>query len=109
MTTTAKDIAKRLGLSRPSVTRILANKEGYRYSTETRQRVLETAKEMNYQPNAIARGLAGKRMNTLGIVLTSGYASLLSPYFSLVVGSCARISSSGDGSSTSCVGRSPPA
>ena len=66
MPTTTKDIADRLGLSRPSVSKILNDAKGFQVSKETR-RVLEAAKEMNYRPNAVARGLKNQRLNPLGV------------------------------------------
>lgn len=39
-----------------------------RISGETRERVLAAAQKLNYRPNQTARGLADRRMNTLGLV-----------------------------------------
>jgi len=52
-----------------TVSAVLNNRPGYA-STETRQRVLKVVEEMRYQPNAVARGLTRRRMNTLGIVMS---------------------------------------
>lgn len=63
---TAKDIGRRLGLSQPTVSRILSGAHGYRIAAETRQRVLDAAAEMGYRPNAIARSLRRRRTNIVG-------------------------------------------
>ncbi len=74
MLITAKDIANKLGLSQPTVSRILNDAPGYRVSAHTRQRVLEAARELGYQPNAVARSLRRRRTNVVGFY--SGYGSL---------------------------------
>jgi DNA-binding LacI/PurR family transcriptional regulator len=70
MSVTAKEIAKRLGLSQPTVSRVLNNKHGIHHSPETRRRVLDMAAEMNYRPNAIARALQLGRTETISVVST---------------------------------------
>ncbi|NPV81944.1 MAG: LacI family DNA-binding transcriptional regulator [Firmicutes bacterium] len=37
---------------------------------ELRERILELAKEMDYQPNSLARGLISKQSYTIGLVLS---------------------------------------
>ncbi len=66
---TIREVAKACGLSAMTVSAVLNNRLG-ETSPETRQRVLRVVKEMNYHPNAIARGLSRRRMNTLGIVMS---------------------------------------
>lgn len=45
---------------------------------ETRERVLDTMRRMNYSPSAVARGLSHRRMNTIGVVLEyGGWGSLI--------------------------------
>ena len=66
--TTIRDVAKRCGVSAMAVSAVLNNRPG-KVSPETRARVRLAVEEMGYQPNAIARGLTRRRMNTLGIVL----------------------------------------
>ena len=41
-------------------------------SAETRERILKKIEEMNYQPSAVARGLARRHMNTIGVVMAYG-------------------------------------
>ncbi len=53
-----REIAERLGLSQSTVSVVLNGRgDSLRIAKETQKRVLETAKEMNYQPNIYARRL----------------------------------------------------
>ncbi|MER3515336.1 MAG: LacI family transcriptional regulator, partial [Chloroflexota bacterium] len=53
---------------------------------ETRQRVLDIARRLNYQPNAAARGLAAGRTRILGLVIPMGVSALFTdPYFPLLI------------------------
>ncbi len=63
---TAKEIGRRLGLSQPTVSRILSGASRYRVSPETRRRVLDAAAQMGYRPNALARSLRRGRTNVTG-------------------------------------------
>jgi LacI family transcriptional regulator len=55
-------------------------------SDTTRAEVLEAMRRLNFQPNAIARGLNRKPMNTLGILLPNAFQAPTShPYYSLVL------------------------
>lgn len=74
MAVTAKDIANQLGLSQPTVSRILNGTRGHRIAEATRVRVVEAARRMDYRPNAVARSLRRQRTNIVGFY--SGYASL---------------------------------
>lgn len=69
---TAADIARRLGLSQTTVSFVLAGQAvRHRISRVTVQRVLEAAREMNYRPNPVARQLAGKRSNVVGVLIST--------------------------------------
>ncbi|QAA35120.1 LacI family DNA-binding transcriptional regulator [Clostridium manihotivorum] len=67
MGTTISDIAKKSGVSLATVSRVL-NNSGY-VKDETRNKVLETIKEMNYTPSAIARSLSKNETNTIGVIV----------------------------------------
>lgn len=75
MSVTIKDIAKKANISYPSVSRALSGKPGV--SSKTREKVLKIAKEMNYQPNALARSLVQNRTATIGLIIPD----ILNPYF----------------------------
>ena len=67
MTTTMMDIAKDLKVSVVTVSKVLRNQG--RISVATRQRVLQRAKELNYQTNWVARSLVTRRTFTIGLLL----------------------------------------
>jgi len=66
---TIKDIARMANVSHTTVSRALNNKS--RIRNETKEKILSIAKELNYQPNFIARSLVMKRSRTLGLVITT--------------------------------------
>lgn len=63
---TLKEIAQRTGLSIPTVHQVL-NGYNVRFSAETRKKVLEAAKELDYRPNIAARGLRARKSFLLGL------------------------------------------
>ena len=65
--TTIKDIARKLQISTSTVSRALRDK--YDVNPETRKRVLELAKELNYLPSSQALGLKQKKTLTIGVVV----------------------------------------
>jgi LacI family transcriptional regulator len=70
-----KDIARDLGVSVVTVSKVLRGNADV--SEATRKRVLKRMKELNYQPNIMARGLASGRTYTVGLVVPD----LVHPYF----------------------------
>ena len=64
---TIKDVAQACGVSLMTVSHVINEKPG-KASPETRARVLKAARELDYQPSAIARGLARRKMDTVGVV-----------------------------------------
>ncbi|MBX3064459.1 MAG: LacI family DNA-binding transcriptional regulator [Anaerolineae bacterium] len=66
---TSKDIAELAGVSRTTVSFVLNNAPGMRIPEETRQRVLEAARQLNYHPNAAARSMVRGRTMVIGLVL----------------------------------------
>jgi LacI family transcriptional regulator len=63
---TIDQVAKTAGVSIQTVSRVLNNRPDV--SSETRQRVQQIIQELDYQPFAIARGLASKRTYTIGLI-----------------------------------------
>ena len=75
------DVAKRAGVSTAVVSYVI--NDGPRpTSPEVRERVIRAIRELDYHPNAVARGLRARRTNTIGFVVDD-YNSLdvfVSPY-----------------------------
>lgn len=67
--TTMLEVAKRAGVSKATVSRVLSG-NGY-VSQETKDRVFQAIEESGYRPNLLARYLATKRTQTLGLVVTN--------------------------------------
>lgn len=70
-----KDIAEKLGVSNATVSIVLNGKEG-RVGKELSKRILETAKDLNYKPNNLARGLRMGKSRTIGLIvadITNGF------------------------------------
>lgn len=68
MSVTIKDIANETGLSWPTVSRIL-NGKGHLFKEDTRQRVVNKARELGYVPNAAARGMKTNKTYHIGALL----------------------------------------
>jgi LacI family transcriptional regulator len=67
MATTLADIARRLGVSKMTVSRAINNHPEVR--DETRAKILETAQKLNYRPNQYARALTTNRSHLFGIAV----------------------------------------
>lgn len=68
MPVTIKEIARKTGLSIPTVGNVLG-RAAFRYSAETRKRVLAAAAELGYKPNASARAMRNGRFGCAALVL----------------------------------------
>ncbi|WES67281.1 LacI family DNA-binding transcriptional regulator [Superficieibacter sp. HKU1] len=66
---TMLEVAKRAGVSKATVSRVLTG-NGY-VSQETKDRVFQAIKESGYRPNLLARSLATKSTQTIGLVVTN--------------------------------------
>jgi DNA-binding LacI/PurR family transcriptional regulator len=73
MPVTAKDVARELNLSQPTVSRILSGARGHRASEQTRRQVMETARRLGYRPNAVAQSLRRGRTGIIGIHSNHNY------------------------------------
>lgn len=70
MTATIKDVAEQAGVSTATVSRVLANKEGY-YSERTAQRVRQVATSLGYEKNISAVELVTKKSQVIGVIISS--------------------------------------
>lgn len=72
---TIRDVAKLAGVSVATVSRVL-NRKGY-VNSETKQKVEDAIAKLQYHPNAVARGLAGKKTGTIALILPD----ITNPFF----------------------------
>ena len=63
------DVAKRAGVSKTLVSRAINGQKGV--GEESRKRILEAMKELNYIPNSTAKALVTGRTSMIGIILDS--------------------------------------
>ena len=75
MSVSLDDISKATGFFVATVSRVLSNSD-YPVRDATRQRVLQAAQEMGYQPNLSARSLRTDKTDTIGIVVDD----IMSPF-----------------------------
>lgn len=95
MKLTLEDVARLSGVSRSTVSRVI--NDDPRVSEATRARVRGVVRQLSFQPNAAARGLASGRMRVLGVLLPQGVAALFSdPYFPILIQGMAAASSASD-------------
>ena len=87
MAVTTYDIAQKLGISQSTVSRVLNGTNSQRIAAKTRVRVLDTARQMGYRPNSIARSLRMRRTNIVGFYDGYGYLNARNPYIAAVIGS----------------------
>lgn len=66
---TSFDVAREAGVSRTLVSFVLNNVSTVSINEDTRQRVIETAKRLNYHPNASGRKLVSGKSSVIGLVL----------------------------------------
>jgi len=76
---TMKDIAQATGFSLSTVSRALSNKPDV--DPQTHERILDTARQMGYQPNRLARSLRLSTTRTIGVII----ADISNPYFGALV------------------------
>ena len=68
MDATIGQVAKKAGVSKATVSRVLNDSKPV--SKDTRLKVLEAIKELNFKPNPAARSLVSKKSRTIGVVVT---------------------------------------
>ncbi|WP_035451944.1 LacI family DNA-binding transcriptional regulator [Alicyclobacillus herbarius] len=67
MKVTIRTVAKHAGVSPATVSRVLNDPD--KVGVETRRKVQRAMEELDFRPNAIARGLSVQHMNTIGLLV----------------------------------------
>jgi len=76
---TIKDVARLANVSIGTVSMAINGKEGV--NEETKRKVLEAVKKLNYRPNHYARSLITNKSSTIGLIVTD----VTNPYFGMVI------------------------
>jgi len=76
----SSDVASKAGVSRTTVSFVLNNTPGKTISEETRQRVLEAASELGYEPNVNAQRLAMIRDKAVGLFICQSQSIISDSY-----------------------------
>ena len=76
------DVAKYSGVSIATFSRVLSNQTVVH--PDTRARVIEAIKKLDYVPNSLARGLATSHSNVIGLIIPD----ITNPFFSYVARGC---------------------
>jgi LacI family transcriptional regulator len=79
MKTTIRDVAKLANVSIATVSRVINNTKPV--SGEVKERVLQAINETSFKPNIVARSLASKKSNMIGVIFTD----ISNMYFSELV------------------------
>jgi len=73
-----RDVARLAGVSVATVSRVI-NQKDY-VNIETAGQVLKAIEQLQYEPNAVAQGLAGKKMGIIALILPD----ILNPFFPIL-------------------------
>jgi len=65
---TMKDVARRAGVSQPTVSFVLNDRRDVSVAPDTRERVWKAARELKFQPNRAAQSLRSNRPFTVGVI-----------------------------------------
>jgi LacI family transcriptional regulator len=78
--TSITEVARRAGVSIATASRVVSSAD-YPVSAATRERVLDAARELDYVPNALARGLIKSQVPVVGVIVHD----ITDPYFAEIV------------------------
>ena len=77
---TILDVAHKAKVSIATVSRV-TNNSPHKVNSVTRKRVLEAIRELDYRPNALAKGLLNKKTMTIGVIIPD----ISNPYYAEIV------------------------
>ena len=79
--TTSTDVAKLAHVSRTTVSFILNNVPGVSFPDDTRKRVFDAARKLNYSPNVAGKKLSSGKSYTIGLVLCQSSEQIFTDAF----------------------------
>lgn len=78
---TIKDVADKAGVSHPVVSTVLrGRKSSIKCSDETRRRILQISKQLNYVPNILARNFQKQKSYLIGVLFSGVNYSILAEF-----------------------------
>jgi LacI family transcriptional regulator len=80
---TTAEIAEKVGVSRATVSYVLNGRTDVRISAATRERILDTARDLKWRPNQLAKALVTGRIQTIGVVVHKLIPEITGSSFSL--------------------------
>ncbi|HWC00128.1 MAG TPA: LacI family DNA-binding transcriptional regulator, partial [Bryobacteraceae bacterium] len=80
LTSTIREVAERAGVSVATVSRVFSG--GTRVTENVSRRVREAARQLNYQPNRVARNLRVRQTQTVGLIVPD----IENPFYTSVIG-----------------------
>lgn len=86
---TISDIAREAGVSKMTVSRVI--NDASNVAQKTRTKIQKLIKEMDYQPNLIARSLSNKRTMTIGILVPKREKIFLDNYIAQILAGVSEI------------------
>lgn len=78
---TLQDIARHVGVSKALVSMYLNNKTAGRVAEETKRKIDQAVKDLNYKPSLMAQALSSGKTRTIGMIC----GGLKNPYFAYLV------------------------
>lgn len=82
---TVRDVARMAGVSTATVSRVLSG-HGERVQEPTRQKVIQAADQLGYQPSSLPQMMRRGRSNAFGVVVSD----IENPFFTAVIRGCER-------------------
>jgi len=79
MSSTIKDVAQKAGVSIATVSLVIHDHK--RISDETKKKVIDAIKDLNYHPSHSARGLVSKKSGNIGFLLTEDHFLRSEPFY----------------------------
>lgn len=82
-----RDVALRAGVSTATVSKVISGRESDRISEETRRRVLDAVRDLNYVPQSAVREMQTGRTGRIGVLLVHPAAfGAMDPYHTAILG-----------------------
>jgi LacI family transcriptional regulator len=82
---TIRDVAKKAGVSTATVSYVLNDSPSEAIREQTKERVWNAVRALNYHRAAAAVSLATKRTRNLAIILCPGHSDVTNPFYSFVI------------------------